>query len=175
MDTFAQNSASSQPFGSYAAWARSTAIFTGIVASIGAIVGGRGDVAGTIVSILVNPIAWLAIWFWLKSTRIVCPHCGTSNALTVDLHSKPTGATTRCCSCQKEYRKPAMTGEAMNANQSVHFQNVSLHSTQSVNPGKSSRSAAGAAAGKVVLIIEPNAETAEADQADTSANESCRH
>ena len=99
------------PFGKYASWAATASIITGILAIIGSLTGGRGDVAGTVVALVLNPIAWLAIWFWFKSTKISCPHCGSGTKITTDLQSLQTGSILRCLQCRNEFRKPPMNGQ----------------------------------------------------------------
>lgn len=45
------------PFGKYASWAAPASIVTAILAIVGALAGGRGDVVATIVAIIFNPLA----------------------------------------------------------------------------------------------------------------------
>ncbi len=109
MATASQNSP--PPFGKYASWAAPVSIIIGILAVIGSLKAGRGDVAGTVVALVLNPIGWLAIWFWFKSTKISCPHCGSGTKITTELQSLQTGSILRCLQCRNEFRKPPMNGQ----------------------------------------------------------------
>lgn len=99
------------PFGKYASWAATASIITGILAIVGALAGGRGDATGTVVLLVLNPITWLAIWFWFKSTKISCPHCGCYIPVTPHMETQKVGSILRCLQCRNEFRKPSMNGQ----------------------------------------------------------------
>ena len=113
MDPSATN-ASALPYGKYASWAGPAAVITGILAVIGSLAGGRGNVAGTVVCIILNPITWLAIWFWFKSKKVTCPHCGTGMPVSIYIESQKIGSIIRCSQCRNEFRKPSMSGPGVN-------------------------------------------------------------
>lgn len=87
-------------------------MFTGILAIIGSLAGGGGNVAGTFVALILNPIGWLAIWFWVKSSKIACPHCGMGLEITASVQTQTVGALCRCVQCRNVFRKPALGGES---------------------------------------------------------------
>lgn len=88
-------------------------MFTGILAFFGSLAGGGGNVAGTFVALILNPIGWLAIWFWVKSTKISCPHCGMGMDITASVQTQAVGSLCRCVQCRNEFRKPALGGESV--------------------------------------------------------------
>jgi formylglycine-generating enzyme required for sulfatase activity/uncharacterized protein YjbI with pentapeptide repeats len=96
------------PYGKYASWASSASIFTGIAAIIGSLAAGKGHVAGTAFALVLNPVCWLAIWFWVKSTKISCPHCGMGMDITASVQTQAAGSLCRCVQCRNEFRKPAL-------------------------------------------------------------------
>ena len=112
------------PFGKYASWAFSISIFTGILAILGSLAGGGGGAAGTAVALILNPFCWLAIWFWFKSTKITCPHCGAGVPLTAYLQTQPVGSILRCSQCRNDFLKPAMSGQTGHVTNPVRVQPV---------------------------------------------------
>jgi formylglycine-generating enzyme required for sulfatase activity/uncharacterized protein YjbI with pentapeptide repeats len=100
------------PYGKYASWCSSASMITGILAIIGSLAGGGGNVAGTFVALVLNPIGWLAIWFWVKSNWISCPQCGMGMEITASVQTQAVGAICRCVHCRNVFRKPALGGES---------------------------------------------------------------
>lgn len=99
------------PYGQFAGWAFPASICAGVIALWGSLTGGGGNFAGTVVALALNPILWLAIWFWVKSCRLVCPHCGAGNRMTIQLQARPVGAVILCSACNHGFRKPVMKGQ----------------------------------------------------------------
>ena len=99
------------PYGQFARWAFPASICAGIIALWGSLAGGGGNFAGTVVALALNPILWLAIWFWVKSFRLACPHCGAGNRMTIQLRARPVGDVILCSACNHGFRKPAMKGQ----------------------------------------------------------------
>ncbi len=120
------------PFASHASWVHLAAIITAILAVIGSLSGGEGSVFGTIVATILNPIAWLAIWFWVKSKRFTCPHCGVGIAITSELTMQEVGSILRCPQCRNESRKPDMGGHGGTGNEFTEpqFQSVDWYREQ---------------------------------------------
>ena len=82
-------------------WVTPTALGTTILAVLGAAAGGGGTTGGFVVAIILNPIGWLAAYFWWLSTRITCPHCGTKNPR---MSTRPKSMTRQtCASCRAEF------------------------------------------------------------------------
>jgi formylglycine-generating enzyme required for sulfatase activity/uncharacterized protein YjbI with pentapeptide repeats len=150
------------PFGKYASWAAPTAIVTGILAIVGALAGGRGNVVGTVAALVLNPIAWLAIWFWFKSTKISCPHCGCGIPVTPHLETQKVGSILRCVQCRNEFRKPPMNGQqAGSVAEPVNAQPVLSRAVEPIiSEGASSPNAQ--ARRPSVHVVEPKAPPASA-------------
>ena len=120
------------PFASYASWAHLAAIITAILAIIGSLTGGGGTLSGTVVAIVLNPIAWLAIWFWVKSKRFTCPHCGVGIPITSELTMQEVGTILRCPKCRNLSRKPVVGGHGDSGNEFTvpQFQSVDWYREQ---------------------------------------------
>lgn len=104
------------PFGKYVAWSGTASVFAGIFAVFGSLYGGGGTFPGTIVALVLNPIAWLAVWLWFKSTRITCPHCGVGFRFAKHLTTARPGVVLNCQRCRKPFRYPAIDGWDSGAN-----------------------------------------------------------
>jgi hypothetical protein len=62
-------------------------------------------VEGFILAVILNPIFWVAIYWFLRYDNVKCPHCGklTDNE---NIRLIAVGQTVTCFFCKHEYVKP---------------------------------------------------------------------
>jgi hypothetical protein len=79
-----------------------------MAAIIGSVAAGQGHAVGTSMALIRNPFCGLAIWFWVKSTKIACPHWGSGVPITFFLQTRLVGSTLLCPRYNNEFRKLVM-------------------------------------------------------------------
>lgn len=73
-----------------------------ILGLMGSATGSGGTMPGFLVALFLDPILWLAgFWFW-RYTQVKCSHCGGLNSID----QVAVGTVVRCAKCKHQFAKP---------------------------------------------------------------------